>query len=144
LLITRNFGINAVFTLANTLIADNSLRMGANPPTPDDCYGTVRALGYNLIGTLSHCGFEQPSVGDITGQDPRLGPLQLNGGSTETQALLAGSPAIDAGKPTGCTDATIQPITIDQRGFLRPLGGRCDIGAFEYSPFSLHLPVVRR
>ena len=144
LLITPNFGTNAIVTLQNTLIGDNSLHAGLNAPVADDCYGRVRALGYNLIETLSHCGFENPSVGDITGKDPVLWPLQFNGGSTRTQALLHDSPAIDAGRPTGCTAAAGAPILTDQRGFRRPLGGRCDIGAFEYSPNALLLPLIRR
>ena len=144
LLITPNFGINAVVTIQNTLIGDNVLRAGANPPQADDCHGTVRPEGYNLIETLAHCGFENPSIGDITGQDPKLGPLQNNGGRTATQALLPGSPAIDTGRPAGCTDATGAPLVSDQRGFRRPLGARCDIGAFEYSPYALALPIIRR
>src|SRR5262249_50678305 len=62
--------------------------------------------------------------------DPQLGPLQNNGGPTQTQALLPGSPAIDAGDNAGC------PAT-DQRGGPRPLDAKvagvavCDIGAFE-------------
>lgn len=144
LLITPNYGIPAIITLTNTLIGDNSLRVGINAPVPDDCYGKVRAQGYNLIETLSHCGFENPSIGDITGHDPKLGPLHLYGGSTATQALLPGSPAIDAGRPTGCTDADLQSITIDQRGWRRPIGSHCDIGAFEYSPYAVDLPLIRK
>jgi len=56
--------------------------------------------------------------------DPKLGPLQDNGGSTLTHALLPGSPAIDAGSEADCPD-------FDQRGVLRPQGAGCDIGAFE-------------
>ena len=57
--------------------------------------------------------------------DPLLGPLQDNGGFTQTMALGASSPAIDTGDNTNC------PAT-DQRNVARPQGGRCDIGAFEY------------
>ncbi len=144
LLITPNFGTNAIITLTNTLIGDNSLQVGSNAPVPDDCYGRVRAQGYNLIETLAHCAFENPSIGDVTGQDPKLGPLHLNGGSTATQALLPGSPAIDAGRPTGCSDAAGAPLTTDQRGWRRPIGTHCDIGAFEYSPNADYLPLIRR
>ncbi len=144
LLITPNYGIPAIITLTNTLIGDNSLLVGSNAPVADDCFGTVRAQGYNLIETLTHCRFENPSIGDITGMDPVLGPLQFNGGSTQTQALLTGSPAIDAGRPTGCTDAAGAPILTDQRGWRRPIGARCDIGAFEYSPYQLNLPIIQR
>jgi len=56
--------------------------------------------------------------------DPLLGPLQDNGGPTQTHALLAGSPAIDAALLANC------PAT-DQRGVSRPQGAGCDIGAYE-------------
>jgi hypothetical protein len=70
------------------------------------------------------------------GADPRLGPLQDNGGPTRTMALLAGSAAIDrvpAG--AGC------PAT-DQRGFGRPQGSACDSGAFEFVPPPIALDVT--
>src|SRR5262249_17961924 len=58
--------------------------------------------------------------------DPRLGPLQNNGGPTPTMALLAGSPAINAGDDAGAPDH-------DQRGpeFPRVFSGAIDIGALE-------------
>ena len=52
--------------------------------------------------------------------NPQLGPLQDNGGPTDTHALAAGSPAVDAG--SGCDET-------DQRGRTRIRA--CDIGAFE-------------
>jgi hypothetical protein len=48
--------------------------------------------------------------------------LALNGGLTRTHALLAGSPAINAG--ASC-------LATDQRGISRPQGAACDIGAYE-------------
>lgn len=62
--------------------------------------------------------------------DPKLGPLQDNGGATKTMALLPGSGAIDAG-----TD--VDTPTFDQRGKSRFIDGNGDgiaardIGAFE-------------
>ena len=56
--------------------------------------------------------------------NPKLGPLQDNGGPTFTHALLATSPAIDAGN-----DAKA-PAT-DQRGVRRPQGAASDVGALE-------------
>ena len=65
-----------------------------------------------------------------------LGPLKNNGGSTQTEALLAGSPAIDAGNPAGCTDNVGHLLKVDQRGDKRPgdprLPTACDIGAYEF------------
>jgi hypothetical protein len=51
-----------------------------------------------------------------------MGPLQDNGGATET--MVPGAAAIDAGTNDGC------PAT-DQRGVARPIGAACDIGALE-------------
>ncbi|HTP02788.1 MAG TPA: choice-of-anchor Q domain-containing protein, partial [Anaerolineales bacterium] len=61
---------------------------------------------------------------NVFNDDPKLGPLQANGGFTQTRALLAGSAAIDMGSDTGC------PAT-DQRGIPRPQGPHCDMGAYE-------------
>jgi hypothetical protein len=50
---------------------------------------------------------------------------------------VAGSPAIDAGNPSGCRDNAGTFLPTDQRGFARPADGnndgtvRCDIGAYE-------------
>ncbi len=86
-----------------------------------DCAGPMTSQGYNLDSDGS-CGFY--ATGDLTG-NPLLDLLQLNGGPTETVALLAGSPAIDHIPAGICT------VGIDQRGVLRPQGAACDIGAFE-------------
>jgi hypothetical protein len=61
-----------------------------------------------------------------------LGPPQDNGGPTQTHALLAGSPAIDA--VADCTDFAGIPVPTDQRDVARPQGPACDIGAFEFIP----------
>ena len=66
---------------------------------------------------------------------PMLGPLQNNGGPTQTQALLPGSPAVDAGDPSGCRDNHGHLLKTDQRGMPRPdkedkTG--CDMGAYEH------------
>jgi hypothetical protein len=88
-----------------------------------------------LIGsTIGGSGF-RTDLGDLINIDPQLGPLQDNGGPTWTHALLAGSPAIDAGDPTVVYD----PNEYDQRGApyarVDVLGGqRIDIGAYELHP----------
>ena len=87
-----------------------------------------------------------PGTGNIN-QDPLLGPLANNGGLTQTHALGAESPAIDAGDPKVCSAE-------DQRGFFRPIDGDgdglaiCDMGAYEYGSagpgISLFLPLIQK
>ncbi len=98
------FTDTSVITAQNTLIADNYYTNNSSVATPDDCYNTqttnsLNSLGWNLIETTSNCLISGTTFGNITGQDPHLGPLGLNFGATPTQALLSGSPAIDAGHP---------------------------------------------
>ena len=85
----------------------------------------VTDAGYN-IDTGSTCGFSSANH-SMSNTQPQLGALANNGGSTQTMALPAGSPAVDAipSTTTGCTG------TIDQRGTTRPQGTGCDIGAYE-------------
>ncbi|MDX1523797.1 MAG: choice-of-anchor Q domain-containing protein, partial [Anaerolineae bacterium] len=75
------------------------------------------------------------TASDITDVDPLLGPLQNNGGNTDTHALKVGSPAIDAGSgpisPFPCADADQRGVTprVDQPGVGTQI---CDIGAYEF------------
>jgi large repetitive protein len=84
------------------------------------CGGGVITSGGHNIDQDGTCGFA--AAGDLNGVNPLLGPLQNNGGPTQTHALLGGSPAINAGGAGVC------PVT-DQRGLPRVT---CDIGAFEF------------
>ena len=117
--------------MINTIVAQNTATEGP------DCgfYGPLTSQGYNLIGNGRDCDFIAAS-GDLVGTDespidPLLGPLQDNGGPTETHTLLEGSPAIDAIPVADCNDNLGEPVTTDQRGFARPQGTACDIGSFE-------------
>ena len=94
---------------------------GATP----NCAGPVReTAGFNL-STDASCGLSMKT--DLTGVNPRLGPLADNGGPTMTQALPRSSPAVDAGGLKGASSCP----AVDQRGLSRPWGPACDIGAFE-------------
>jgi hypothetical protein len=88
--------------------------------------GVIMSLGYNLSNDDGGGFLTGP--GDQINTDPLLGPLQDNGGSTSTHALLPGSPAISAGDPS-----FTPPPFFDQRGpgFDRVVNGRIDIGSFE-------------
>jgi hypothetical protein len=118
-------GIYGSATLQNTIVANTNTPWGGN------CDGTMTSKGYNLSsdGTCSFNG-----TGDLNNTNPDLGTLRNNGGPTQTQALLTGSPAIDAGNPKGCTDGNGHLLKTDQRGAPRhdkeDTGG-CDMGAYE-------------
>ena len=64
----------------------------------------------------------------------KLGPLQDNGGLTETYALGGGSVAITVIPEADRLDAEGEPLATDQRGEPRPGGTTCDVGAFELQP----------
>jgi fibronectin-binding autotransporter adhesin len=127
-------------TLENTIIAGNSAANGlgdtTGAPTPGpNVDGSVTSNGHNLLGVATDAtGFT--GTGDLTGANPMLAALADNGGPTQTMALTAGSPAIDAGVAAGSS--------FDQRGRLRTYddpgvvnaatSDGTDIGAFELQP----------
>ncbi|QDT11229.1 beta strand repeat-containing protein [Stieleria marina] len=103
--------------LSQTLIASNNATVGPN------ISGTVTSSGNNLIADTTDAVVDGTSASDLTNVDARIGVLTDNGGLTPTIALLAGSPAINAG--------VAMAGDVDQRGVSRPQGGQADIGAFE-------------
>ncbi|MBT3322839.1 MAG: hypothetical protein HN392_11205 [Anaerolineae bacterium] len=103
-------------TLKNVIIANS---------TGGDCIGSLdSSSANNLIEDTgaNACGLTNGANGNIIGTDPDLGPLQNNGGFTQTHALLTSSDAIDKG--ANCP-------ADDQRGVVRPQRAACDIGAYE-------------
>jgi hypothetical protein len=136
--------LGAIFNLHNTLLAGNNV---ANSPIYDDCTGTLTSYGSNLFWMVTGCTVNDTAGGSHTTLNSLnlLGPLQNNGGPTSTVALLPGSNAIDGGDPAGCVDSNGSLLITDQRGKARPVGVRCDIGAYEYDPsLPLYLPLVVR
>lgn len=121
------FCSGCVLTYTSSILAGNGIT------TTLDCDITDASLssgGYNVLG--SNCAYVST---DITNTLPAVGALQFNGGSTWTQALLSGSPAIERVPPNinGCKTS----ITIDQRGAVRADGANrggslCDSGAYEW------------
>lgn len=106
--------------MINTILGGNYDLNGA----PSDCIGTLTSHGHNLIEDTAACTIGGPATNDIHATAPGLEPLADNGGRTPTHAVLAGSAARNAGDDTTC-----RPV--DQRSEPRPLGGTCDIGAYE-------------
>jgi len=84
--------------------------------------GGVTSLGYNL--SSDDGGGYLTATGDRINTDPKLGPLQNNGGPSFTHLPASDSPAIDGSDPA---------LSMDQRGpgFARVVNGRADIGAVE-------------
>jgi Right handed beta helix region len=98
-IIANNDGKNCVVAATATLV-----REGSNISDDDTCGGPT----------------------EILIADPKLGALADNGGPTKTYALLAGSPAINAG--TSCS------VQVDQRYAARD--AQCDLGAYEFVDFT--------
>jgi filamentous hemagglutinin family protein len=109
----------------------NSIIAGNIAPTDAEVFntGTFNSLGFNLVGQNGNAGGFIIGTNDIVlagAIETAIAPLADNGGPTQTHALIANSPAIDAG-------GAIPGIATDQRGVIRPQGNAPDIGAFESS-----------
>jgi predicted outer membrane repeat protein len=119
---TNNGG--GIYNLQGSPTLTNAILWGN---TPDQIRGDSTTVTYSDV----QGGY--PGTGNIN-DDPLLGPLADNGGLTQTHAIAAGSPAIDAGDPDVCPN-------IDQRAFTRPIDGDengtaiCDMGAYEYGSY---------
>jgi CSLREA domain-containing protein len=137
---------NGTLTILGNIIAGNStVAAGAiGPDIRGGGSGNIKSDGYNLIQDPSGATITpNPNAGpDMTGVDPRLGPLGDNGGPTQTHLLLPDSPAIDAGNPSALPPDTYdlnnngntsEPLPVDQRGFARVVNSKFDIGAVEVS-----------
>ncbi|MCC6627806.1 MAG: hypothetical protein IT340_10430 [Chloroflexi bacterium] len=139
---------NAQMTITNSTIAGNTALGGSGISNPygmgdrvitlsnsivvDACVGPLVSLGHNLVTSGSNC--PATATADVT-VDPAtvfatvIGPLADNGGLNWTHLPWPGSPAIDAGDGAVCGAAPVS--SRDQRGYIRPAGNGCDIGAVE-------------
>jgi hypothetical protein len=121
--------INGQVNARNTILAGNTAT--ASP----DISSALHSQGHNLIGDgTGGSGYDATDLVGTSANpiDPRLGPLQGNGGPTQTMALLAGSPALDAGDPA-------QLGVADQRGVVR--SGGVNSGAYQASASAFVLTV---
>ncbi len=117
----------AIYNESGNINIHNSILYG-------DIGGEIANTSGTAVVTYSIVQGGYTGVGNLD-EDPLLGPLQDNGGFTQTMALGAGSPAIDAGDNTSC------PLT-DQRGVTRPQRSHCDIGAYEYDGLDSTVDVI--
>jgi hypothetical protein len=118
----------STISVADTIVAQNTA--SSTGPDANNPAGTFTDGGGNLIGIAGagsgNTGFTAATTQtgtSATPLNPLLGPLQNNGGPTQTLALLPGSPTIDKGITTS--------FATDQRGVPRPQGTKFDVGAFE-------------
>lgn len=114
-------------SLDHSIVADNSAGTGDDLAHRSDA-------GFNVGNTL----VENPEAatvndggGNIFNQDPQLGPLQNNGGTTQTHLPAGTSPAVNAGEAA--------TLATDQRGVARPVGAAVDLGAVEVNPGTIQL-----
>jgi len=134
----------ATVTLINATVAGNTASPGlgggianfgtlnfTNTIFAGNTGGDYGGLTNSVIGTNDHNLVQDGSGSPALSGDPKLGTLKNNGGPTFTQALVAGSPAIDAGDDTVLGDPF--NLTTDQRGFGFPRKScaHVDIGAYE-------------
>ncbi len=126
---------NGGFADSNVQLANTIIDGTASPNCASDAGLGFTSLSHNLSSDNT-CNLTGP--GDMPNVNPILGPLQLNSpGSTQTHALLNGSPAINAGSNSCCPG-------FDQRGVPRPIGPFCDIGAFESENLFIYIPLILR
>jgi len=123
--------------LVNSTFADNSADQGddidndnvldlTNVILADGCAGTgsINDHGGNLDAGTS-CGFGTAN----SNANLDLGPLQNNGGPTQTMMPGPNSAAIGAGLGSACSASPVDGL--DQRGASRSQGSTCDSGAVE-------------
>jgi predicted outer membrane repeat protein len=129
-------------TVNNSVFSDNSSQAGGASIAQGG--GTVNGnsnVYYNnrTGGTESDC--DQCTTGSpgsdgniLAASNPLPLPLGWYGGTTETLALAPGSAAICAGSSTYAVDASSNPLTGDQRGFVMDpscASGSVDAGAVQ-------------
>ncbi|MDB4511903.1 hypothetical protein N9060_00430 [Arenicella sp.] len=144
--------------LSNSIIAGNSASISGSEinhlsaisfPNEDLTETNNNVLGSSLESNFRAFNGFTPSATDITATIDGTNPAQLddivsslqdNGGVTQTHALSAGSPAIDAGDLDTCLNELVSAL--DQRGEIRGEAGLCDIGAYEVQGTVGDLPTI--
>lgn len=142
---------NGTLNLNRSIISGNTGNTGWDSGYEVTAWGGVATSNYNVFGrsgitnarafngfTPGGTNFNATDGGTPTAIGSILNTsLAGNGGPTQTHALVAGSPAVDRGPSTDCTNAPINGV--DQRGYPRNVDGNaaasaneCDSGSFEY------------
>ncbi len=128
--------------IANSIVAGNTADNGKEiyRQASSNGSGLLTSLGHNLFGENGADGLVNvtKAASDLVlagAIDTAISGLAYHGGPTQTQLLIPGSPAINAGDNAliPIDPSTGQPYATDQRGtgFPRIVGGTVDIGAVE-------------
>jgi hypothetical protein len=119
--------------VSNTLCAGNTAA-SAGP----DASGSFTSGGFNLVGTggTGFTGATDQQGTPVSPLDAKLGPLQNNGGLTDTHSPLPGSPVLDRGLAFDLpTDQRAVSRTWDDPALANSAGSDgTDIGALEFRP----------
>lgn len=135
-LINQGTATHSRIRLENSIVAANTSDDGA-----PDIFGAIVSGSSSLVGdgtgsTGLTNGVNNDQVGTGAAPlNPQLGPLQDNGGPTDTRALFSNSLARDS-----ANNANAPPS--DQRGYVR--AGIADKGAFEFDGIVLRITNVER
>ena len=124
------FGGYSNSVLYNSIVADN-IDLSSPGAQNDIGGGSVIDSDHSFIGNATTGATINDLGGSIIGGgSAMLGALGMNGGTTETQVPLTGSPVIDVGSGTRVTD---------QRGLAGVVNGVVDIGSVEVQAQGINL-----
>jgi len=147
ILVSSYWSSCGTLTTRGSLISGNTAAVQGREVFVDpgnECSATVVADAFNVFGRGGNSGLIgfTPGATDVVpsvGLSAILSPLADNGGSTQTHALPAGSPALDIAPNAQCAAAPVNGV--DQRGEPRGANGaggasanECDAGSFELQP----------
>jgi hypothetical protein len=113
--------------LTNSIVGGGAAATGADIHNA----GTLTSGDYDVIQTAPAGNALAGTTTHNKTADPLLLGLANNGGPTYTNADRADSPGT-ASIPFAANSCGSVALSVDQRGYTRGAGGRCDAGAFEY------------
>ncbi len=118
--------VTATLVLNNCIVALNNDDNGNDLSSLAFGTGTNTATVSGSHNLITSFDADLPSSLVVSTADPKLGPLQNNGGLVPTLLPQSGSPVLGTGDPS------LAPTT-DQRGQPRPANGPIDLGAVQVS-----------
>ncbi len=127
-------------TLSNSIVSGNSANGSANNLSGKVPETTSQG---NLIGNSTASLTDLDNTNQTGIDDPKLGPLQNNGGPTFTHLPNSDSPALNAGADARAIDDQNNPLTTDQPGApIVRFNGQVDVGAVEAQTLRLVVDIT--